>query len=52
MKSKLIILLFLLSTVLFSNGEYVGAGASYKYGTNARQIALSNSLISTYNRND
>ena len=50
MKSKLIILLFLLSTVLFSNGEYVGAGASYKYGTNARQIALSNSLISTYNR--
>ena len=42
---KFFILLFICSC-LYANGT---PGASYHYGTNARQIALSNSLIASYN---
>ncbi|MBI45694.1 MAG: hypothetical protein CMG66_05995 [Candidatus Marinimicrobia bacterium] len=41
-------ILIIFSTYLFSDsGGYVGA--SYRYGSNARSIALSNSLVSSYN---
>ena len=48
MKNKFIILLFVICNCLQSStGGF--AGSSYKYGSNARQIALSNSLIANQN---
>jgi len=48
MKYKYFILLIILA-VLFSESEGY-AGASHRYGSNARGIALSNSLVSSYNK--
>ena len=48
MKNKFIIILLVVCSYLQSStGGY--AGSSYKYGSNARQIALSNSLIASHN---
>jgi len=43
-------LLFILLSITFS--ETIGgyAGSSFRYGTNAREIALGNALISSYNK--
>jgi len=48
MRYKYFILIVLLSFLFSSSGGY--AGASYQYGSNARQIALSNSLVSNHNK--
>ena len=49
MKHRIIILLLTLFTYSqASTGGYVGS--SYRYGSNARQIALSNSILANYNR--
>ena len=49
MKSKIIILTLIIFTCLqSSSGGYVGS--SYRYGSNARQIALSNSVLANYNK--
>ena len=49
MKYKILILTLIIFTYLqASSGGYVGS--SYRYGSNARQIALSNSILANYNR--
>ena len=49
MKYKILILTLIVFTCLqSSSGGYVGS--SYRYGSNARQIALSNSVLANYNK--
>ena len=48
MSPKYFILLLVIGILFPSSGGY--AGSSYQYGSNARSIALSNSLISSYNK--
>jgi len=47
MKKILIVLLILVSNICASGGL---VGSAYEYGTNARSIALSKAMISSYNR--
>ena len=47
MKKNLIVLLILVSNICASGGL---VGSAYEYGTNARSIALSKAMISSYNR--
>lgn len=47
MKKNFIIILILFTTVFATGGFF---GNAYDYGTNARSISLSKSMISTYNR--
>ena len=47
MKKNFIVLLILVSTICASGGL---VGSAYDYGTNARSIALSKAMISSYNR--
>ena len=47
MKSQFIFIL--LQCILLGNYSGGSPGSSFKYGTNAREIALSQSTISTYN---
>ena len=45
----MIIILILFNFCLFANYYGGSPGSSFNYGTNAREIALSNSMISSYN---
>ena len=48
MKIKILILLLVVFTYSYGNGGFVGS--SYRYGSNARSIALSNSSLGNYNK--
>ena len=48
MKNKILILLFTIFAHAYGEGGFVGS--SYRYGSNARSIALSNSTLANYNK--